>query len=71
MILLFELVEQRRLSLPSLDLGTQIFSLGFQLGHNFLTLLQQSLQILDLLILVSNLTQHLLQVVLHAYTHAH
>lgn len=64
MIFLFQLAQQSCLSLPGLDLGTQIFSLGFQLGHNFFTLLQQGLQILDLLVLVSDLTQHLLQVVL-------
>ncbi|TNN57400.1 hypothetical protein EYF80_032369 [Liparis tanakae] len=55
------LVEHSRLSLTGLDLGTQVLSLSFQLAHNVLSLLQQSLQVLDLLVLVSNLTQHLLQ----------
>lgn len=64
MVLLFELVEDGRLSLPSLDFGTQVLSLSFQLTHDVFTLLKQSFQVLDLLIFISNLTQHLLQVVL-------
>lgn len=64
MVFLFQLVKHSRLSLPGLDLGTQVLPLSFQLAYNVLTFLQQSLQILDLLVLISDLTQHLLQVVL-------
>lgn len=64
MVFLFQLIKNCCLSLPSLDLGTQVLPLGFQLAHNVFTLLQKSLQVLDLLILIPNLTQHLFQVVL-------
>lgn len=65
MILLFELVKECRLSLSSLDFGTQVLSLSFQLADNVFTLLKQSLQVLDLLVFIPNLAQHLLQIILH------
>lgn len=71
MVLLLQLVEERRLSLPSLDFGTQILSLRFQLAHSVFTLLKQGLQVLDLLVFVPNLTQHLLQVILQKDARKH
>ena len=64
LVLLLHLPQQGRLPLPRLDLGTQLVALGLQLGHPVPALLQQRLHVLDLLVLVPQLTQHLLQVVL-------
>ena len=64
MVFLLELVKDSSLSLPSLDLSAQILPLSLQLAHNVFTLLKQSFQILDLLVFIPNLTQHLLQVIL-------
>lgn len=63
-VFLFQLVEHSSLSLSCLDLCTQVFSFSFQLAHDVFALLQQSLQILDLLVFISNLSQNLLQVIL-------
>ena len=70
LVLVLQLVQQGRLPLACLDLGTQVLPLGLQLHHALLALLQQRLQVLRLLVLVPDLTQDLLKVVLHAHAHS-
>lgn len=68
MVFLFKLVKDSCLSFPGLDFGTQVLSLSFQLAHCVFTLLKQSFQVLYLLVFISDLTQHLLQVILNDKT---